>query len=307
MTISGSTLAASVAVATAELVITDFTAKTPDLGWFVVNDNVMGGRSDGDFELEPGELGFSGRTNTKGGGFSSVRTKPVQLDLSNYAGIRVRVMADGRDYTWRLTTNASWRGRQVGYWADFSTQDGEWSSVDIPFSSFIPRFRGYQLDGPALDSRQISGMGLMIYDKQDVPFALRLASVTAYSAEAPFALSEYRWNKRVLVISAATADDRNLVEQQQELATTAEAFANRDMVLVTLLDNAVSTAGDRELTTAEASAARAFVGIETGSFSLLLIGKDGSVKLSAESATPMTEIYALIDTMPMRQREGLDR
>ncbi len=147
----------------------------------------------------------------------------------------------------------------------------------------------------------------MIYDNQDGPFELHLASVHAYSADAPFSLMQYQWKNRVLVVSAPTEDDKNLREQQNEVALTPEEFAARDMVLVTLLDNAVSTAGDRELTTEEAATARAALGIRPGSFALRLIGKDGSVKLSGETATSMTEIYALIDTMPMRQREKPDR
>ena len=167
----------------AERLLTDFRSADSDLGWYVVNDNVMGGRSEGDFELASGELRFAGRTNTRGGGFSSIRTKPLELDLSEYAGVRLYVKGDGRRYTWRLTTDARWRGRQISYWADFETEDRVWRKVDIPFSSFTPQFRGMPLDGPALDPRQITGMGLMIYDKQDGPFELRLASVHAYVAE----------------------------------------------------------------------------------------------------------------------------
>ncbi len=165
------------------VLLTDFSAATSDFGWYVLNDNVMGGRSEGDFEQDQGLLTFSGRTNTNGGGFSSIRTKPLQLDLSDRAGIRLQVKGDGRRYTWRLTTDARWRGRQVSYWADFNTRDGEWSTVNIPFSSFIPRFRGTELDGPALESGTITGMGLMIYDKQDGLFELQLASVHAYSTD----------------------------------------------------------------------------------------------------------------------------
>ncbi len=175
-----------------ELILTDFTSGSADLGWYVVNDNVMGGRSEGDFEQERGELNFTGRTNTNGGGFSSIRTKPLQLDLSNHAGIQLRVKGDGRRYTWRLATAARWRGRQISYWADFETADGIWSAVNIPFSSFIPRQRGYRLDGPALDLGKITGMGLMIYDKQDGPFELHLASVHAYSAQAPFSFDQHQ-------------------------------------------------------------------------------------------------------------------
>ena len=160
--------------------LTDFTDDSGDLGWYVVNDNVMGGRSEGGFRVEQGELLFTGSTNTRGGGFSSIRTEPVRFDLSDYKGIRLKVLGDGRRYTWRLTTNARWRGRQVGYWADFETVKGEWLTVDIPFARFIPQFRGMRLDGPGVDPGQITGMGLMIYDNLDGPFELSLTSVLAY-------------------------------------------------------------------------------------------------------------------------------
>ncbi|MGB5354777.1 MAG: CIA30 family protein [Woeseia sp.] len=183
MTLSGLPSGASGSQTEGERLLTDFTATSPDLGWYVVNDNVMGGRSEGDFKQQQGQLHFAGRTNTNGGGFSSIRTKRLQLDLSEYAGIRVSVKGDGRRYTWRLATDARWRGREISYWAEFETQDGAWSTVDIPFSSFVPRFRGNRLDGPALDSGQITGMGLMINDGNDGAFELHLASVRAYSSD----------------------------------------------------------------------------------------------------------------------------
>ena len=176
----GSPLNASDSEPEVNLMITDFTSDSPDLGWYTQNDNVMGGRSQGGFELTPGELIFAGSTNTNGGGFSSIRTQPFQLDLSSYAGIRLRVKADGRRYTWQLQTDARWQGRRVSYWADFDTVADEWTTVDIPFSSFFPQFRGFKLDGPELDPGQIKEMGLYIYDKKDGPFELRLTSVNAY-------------------------------------------------------------------------------------------------------------------------------
>jgi monofunctional biosynthetic peptidoglycan transglycosylase len=155
-----------------------------DLQWVVVNDNVMGGRSAGGFTIEDGALRFAGETNTNGGGFSSIRTRPIQVDLSAHDGIQLRVRGDGRRYTWRLTTNARWRGREVAYWADFDTVADRWTTVEIPFSRFVPRFRGSRLPGPQLEPGQITGMGLMIYDGEDGPFELRLAVVSAYSSRA---------------------------------------------------------------------------------------------------------------------------
>ena len=162
------------------LILSEFTGNSPDLGWYIQNDNVMGGQSQGRFQVASDELIFSGNTNTDGGGFSSIRTHPLQLDLSDRSGIRVKVKGDGRRYTWHLQTDARWRGRSVNYWADFNTSMGEVVSVDIPFTSFVPQFRGFKLDGPELNTRQITQLGLYIYDKNDGPFELVLLSVEAY-------------------------------------------------------------------------------------------------------------------------------
>ncbi len=122
------------------LTLTGFNADSPDFGWYVQNDNVMGGRSEGGFAISSGELIFSGNTNTNGGGFSSIRTQALTLDLSAYTGIRVRVKADGRRYTWGMQTDARWRGRRVNYWADFDTLADETMVIDIPFTIFLPQF-----------------------------------------------------------------------------------------------------------------------------------------------------------------------
>ena len=162
------------------LSLTGFTADSPDFGWYVQNDNVMGGRSEGGFAIASEELIFSGNTNTNGGGFSSIRTQPLELDLSAYTGIRVKVKADGRRYTWGIQTDALWRGRQINYWADFDTLADQTMVIDIPFVNFLPQFRGFKLDGPELDTGQIAEFSLYQYDKTDGPFALRLISVEAY-------------------------------------------------------------------------------------------------------------------------------
>ena len=290
-----------------DLVLTEFTRSGPDLGWFVLNDNVMGGRSTGGFDIDDAGLLFSGSTNTRGGGFSSIRTAPLKLDLSAYEGIRLRVKGDGRRYTWRLATDARWRGREVGYWADFDTTPGGWRDVDIPFADFLPQFRGYRLDGPPLDASKIRAMGLMIYDEQDGPFELRLEHVMAYTAADAFSLSQYRWQRRLLVLSAPDESDEDLGRQLDALAASTGESADRDLTVVILLDNGVSTAGGRRLEAKDVAAARRDVKAAPGAFALRLIGKDGSVKLSRGEATSMQEIYSLIDSMPMRMREVATR
>jgi NADH dehydrogenase [ubiquinone] 1 alpha subcomplex assembly factor 1 len=274
-----------------------------DPGWFVVNDNVMGGRSNGGFQIQSGELLFTGATNTDGGGFSSIRTRPISTDLSAFDGIRLNVKGDGRRYTWRLTTGARWRGREVAYWAEFDTDRDRWVTADIPFSRFVPRFRGNRLDGPPLDPGQITGMGLMIYDGKDGPFEIRVAAVKAFRDRPPFSLEQYRWEKRVIVVSASAPDEPQLLELQNAVTESEKEFDDRELVLITLLNTGDSTADDRVLTAGEVAQTREKLGITGAAFALRLIGKDGTVKLSRDSVGPVDEIYALIDTMPMRRRE----
>jgi NADH dehydrogenase [ubiquinone] 1 alpha subcomplex assembly factor 1 len=287
--------------------ITDFTPASADLGWYVLNDNVMGGRSSGSFEIADGQLRFTGRTNTDGGGFSSIRTGQAEFDLANFAGIRLRVRGDGRRYTWRLETDATYSGQPIGYWAEFDTRDDEWQTVDVPFSRFLPRFRGARLDGPPLDTGNITGMGLMIYDQRDGPFELQLASVHAYPADPPFSFDKYRWNYRVLVVSAPAGNDPDFRGQLAAIDAKRPAFEERDMLLVTLVGDGRSSAGERTLAADEVATARAALAIREDSFAVRLIGKDGGVKLASEAPVPMDEVYALIDGMPMRQREMQDR
>ncbi|MEM8984271.1 MAG: CIA30 family protein [Pseudomonadota bacterium] len=286
------------------MLITDFTGTSPNLGWRVVNDNVMGGRSDGDFAIVDKELRFTGRTNTRGGGFSSIRSQRLALNLSAFAGLRVRVRADGRRYTWRLTTDARVYGRQVSYWADFETTAGEWQDIDIAFSDFIPQFRGRLLDGPTLDTSNIQGMGLMIYDKLDGPFDLQLASVHAFAE--PFSIQALRWDKRVLIVNAASANSEALQQQLMAIDATAQQFNERDMVLVTLVTDNKSKAGARDLNASDVDALRRSLSIDRGEFAVRLVGKDGSVKLTANEPVATDELYALIDKMPMRRREMQD-
>ena len=114
--------------------LADLPESTRDLAWRVVNDSVMGGRSEGDLHPEGRSLVFSGRTNTDGGGFSSIRSEARRFDLGAFDGIRLRVRGDGRRYTFRLTTrDTREERRRPSYWADFETAGSDWEVVEVPF------------------------------------------------------------------------------------------------------------------------------------------------------------------------------
>lgn len=156
-------------------VLTTFDGGSEDIRWRVVNDNVMGGRSDGGFQISSGSLLFKGSTNTRGGGFSSIRSVPTPLALpESAAGFELHLKGDGRTYTFRIETSEG-----VSYWAEFPTTE-EWSIAQVPFSRFKPRWRGGWLSGPELEPAKIVGIGLMIYDGRDGGFLLEVDRIGVY-------------------------------------------------------------------------------------------------------------------------------
>ena len=157
-------------------VLTTFDSPGSDLDWRVVNDNVMGGRSVGGFEIAGGVLVFSGATNTDGGGFSSIRTRTQDFKLATCQGLRLRVRGDGRTYTFRLSTDRT----AISYWSRFPTQQDDWQDVDLLFSSFWPNRRGRKLDEAPVVPADIRELGIMINDRKDGPFRLEVDSIQAF-------------------------------------------------------------------------------------------------------------------------------
>lgn len=284
--------------------LTDFSSDAP-IRWYTVNDNVMGGRSRGGFLTNEGVLVFAGATNTNGGGFSSIRTRSKAMDLSDFDGVRLRVKGDGRRYTFRLTTSTARNGRYVpSYWADFETQSGDaWEVVDVPFSRFKPRWRGRNLSGPDLDTKNVDTLGLMIYDKRDGPFRLDVDWIRAYQARPAFSMDRYAWKRRPLLVFAPHADDPRLERQLADIDRTRDAFDERAMALIIVTGKNASIADDETLTRAEADELRSRYGITRSDFAVRLVGKDGGVKRESSDVVPMRTLYSLIDSMPMRQRE----
>jgi hypothetical protein len=273
------------------LLLADF--DTRQLSWTTVNDNVMGGRSQGGFEIEDGMLLFHGTTNTDGGGFSSIRSGPGAPVLEGREAIRLRVRGDGRTYSLRLDT-----GRPRGaYRAAFGTVKDRWTEARLPFESFIPRWRGRKLDLPPPEPADVIALGFMIYDKQDGPFRLEVDWIRA---DNPFSLSSLEWERRPLVIIAPGNDDPRLKKQLEAVEESKDEFDERDMVLVIV-------APEAGLSTNERRAIRLTLEVEDGTFAVCLLGKDGSLKRRSSEPVPMKEIFEQIDRMPMRRSEMEER
>lgn len=170
-----------------------------DLAWGALDDVVMGGVSESTFIIDTtgGEKGgpaglFKGVVSTtNNGGFTSIRTKnfSVPEDLSSYDGLELRLKGDGRRYKLIVRTGRDWD--TVGYTASFDTTEGQWQSIRLPFSSFVPVFRARTVsDAPPFDPRSIVSLQLMFskfeYDGKlnptfvEGPFQLPVSSIRTF-------------------------------------------------------------------------------------------------------------------------------
>lgn len=148
--------------------------------WYAVNDDVMGGRSEGGPSFEGGRLVFSGATNTRGGGFSSIRVDVTPGRFAGAEGFAVTGVSDGRGYELNFTTNARNWGRSVSFRAPvvFSIV-GEEETVTVRFEDLKASVWGRPLESVRFDPAEIRTLGFFIYDKKDGPFRLEISAVEA--------------------------------------------------------------------------------------------------------------------------------
>ena len=157
--------------------IFEFTEDRIEEKWIVVNDNVMGGRSKGGFAFIKNKLVFSGSTNTNGGGFSSIRTIPIDFYFKDKTGLHIRYKGDGRTYK----LGVRMEGKSVSYRTNFDSGNG-WQEARIPFDNMDVSWRGRPLSKAEhpLQKSKIRSIEFMIYDKQDGPFKLQVDWIKSY-------------------------------------------------------------------------------------------------------------------------------
>ncbi|MEL7127746.1 MAG: DUF4174 domain-containing protein [Pseudomonadota bacterium] len=106
-------------------------------------------------------------------------------------------------------------------------------------------------------------------------------------------LQQFVWEKRPIVVFADSPNDPNFGLQMEYLQERVADLAERDVIVLT--DTDPGAAGPLR----EALRPRGFM--------LVLIGKDGGVKLRKPFPWDVRELSRTIDKMPVRQREIRDR
>ena len=148
------------------------------LNWNIVNDSVMGGRSQATLKLINNTYAnFKGYLSLQNnGGFSSIRAY-YPPDLTNVKSIVLKVRGDGRKYNFRIRGNTqSW----ASYTHSFDTVEGEWNEIELKIDDFYPVYRGYTLKNmPQLSEVIIKEIGIMLSDKIQGSFSIDIDWIMA--------------------------------------------------------------------------------------------------------------------------------
>ena len=148
------------------------------LNWNIVNDSVMGGRSQATLKLINNTYAnFKGYLSLQNnGGFSSIRAY-YPPDLTNVKSIVLKVRGDGRKYNFRIRGNTeSW----ASYTHSFDTVEGEWNEIELKIDDFYPVYRGYTLKNmPQLSEVIIKEIGIMLSDKIEASFSIDIDWIMA--------------------------------------------------------------------------------------------------------------------------------
>ncbi|MEO0729196.1 MAG: DUF4174 domain-containing protein [Pseudomonadota bacterium] len=135
--------------------------------------------------------------------------------------------------------------------------------------------------------------------------ALSVAS-SGLTADNASAMGMYRWKNRPVLIFAPSAQDARLQRQRSVLMSKSRDLRDRDMVVIAVIGNSVRALVGRAPGRSAASLRKRF-GVGGGSFRVLLVGKDGGVKLSSGAPISSARLFSLIDAMPMRRQEMRER
>lgn len=153
-----------------------------DQGWRSVNDDVMGGISQGRmiFNASQQTASFAGALSLQNnGGFSTVRSVDRDLGLTGFEGLILRVRGDGRSY--RLQAQVGSERRRMGsYRKTFATTKGEWQEVRVPFAEMGLNIRGRSISSEPIEGSDVRSIGFSIADKNESPFELEIDWIKAY-------------------------------------------------------------------------------------------------------------------------------
>ena len=125
----------------------------------------------------------------------------------------------------------------------------------------------------------------------------------AASGENNVELSDYLWKKRPLLLFSPSPDSPVYRSVSDNLSAHFDQIVDRHMVIIEVFENGMIRIDGKSDSRHSAASLRQRFSAEEGGLTAILVGKDGGLKLRQNGRLELSEIFSLIDTMPMRQQE----
>lgn len=157
------------------MTIFDFNTLSNIENWRIINDVVMGGKSNSHFKLDSNGHGFfEGAVSLKNnGGFSMVQYPFESKKVNAFTKVNMRLKGDGKTYQFRIKTNTS---DYYSYVTSFKTS-GDWETITIPFNAMYPAFRGKKINTANYPGEQMKLIAFLIGNKKVENFKLMIDSI----------------------------------------------------------------------------------------------------------------------------------
>ena len=152
------------------MMLFNFTKDANMKNWYVVDDSVMGGVSSGRMGVnDEGHGMFEGHVSLdNNGGFSSIRYIAGNTKLQGCSKFVIALKGDGKAYQFRVKTNSS---QYYSYIFSFNTNN-QWQTIEIPFNSMVPSFRGRILNIANFPGDSLEEIGFLVGNKKEEDFKL---------------------------------------------------------------------------------------------------------------------------------------
>jgi hypothetical protein len=134
---------------------------------------------------------------------------------------------------------------------------------------------------------------------------LILVSLTVWTPKEALSmdLTQFKWKNRLLFLFAEDANDPFFKNLQSQIMDQKDEVADRDLIVFEVPAQGPARMNTSPLDRMEADSIRNHFDIPGNTFSLILVGKDGGIKLKRKDRVDLSDVFGLIDSMPMRQRE----
>lgn len=157
------------------IVIYDFSSTSDSKDWRIINDGVMGGKSQGNFYInDKGHGFFEGIVSLENnGGFTSINHQFPSIKVTKNSVILLLIKGDKKEYQFRIKDTS---GNYFSYITTFSTS-GTWEVIEIPLKELYPSYRGRKLNLPNFNGNSFEEITILIANKKNERFQLEIDKI----------------------------------------------------------------------------------------------------------------------------------